>query len=121
MCFCLHKLFFTEIQCPVGCDCKSATKCQWSTDAINLMSVMPRSNPSWKIHSARFLKQICDGKNRHVCCCGPDQVSPDKCKSRNMTNIFVKLDLLNIAQPKPLIWFRQGGEYQKRFRQSVSA
>ena len=86
----------TEIQCPVGCDCKSATKCQWSTDAINLMSVMPRSNPSWKIHSARFLKQICDGKNRHVCCCGPDQVSPDKCKSRNMTNKFVKLDLLKI-------------------------
>ena len=70
------------------------------------MSVMPRSNPSWKIHSARFLEQICDGKNRHVCCCGPDEVSPDKCKSWNMTNMW------NIAWPKPLVSFRSDTKNQ---------
>ena len=71
-----------KVQCPPGCECKSATKCQWSTNAINLLSGLQASNPLWKFHSSRIVKQICDKKNRHVCCCGPDEVSPDKCKSR---------------------------------------
>ena len=82
------------VQCPTGCECKSATKCHWSTNAINLLSGLQASNPLWKFHSSRFVKQICDKKNRHVCCCGPDQVSPDKCKSRNVLNYSTALFFL---------------------------
>ena len=82
------------VQCPTGCECKSATKCHWSTNAINLLSGLQASNPLWKFHSSRFVKQICDKKNRHVCCCGPDQVSPDKCKSRNVLNCSIALFFL---------------------------
>ena len=85
------------VQCPTGCECKSATECHWSTNAINLLSGMQASDPLMKFHSSRFVKQICDKKNRHVCCCGPDQVSPDKCKSRNVLNaLFFLADFYNL-------------------------
>ena len=82
------------VQCPTGCECKSATKCHWSTNAINILSDLQASNPLWKFHSSRFFKQICDKKNRQVCCCGPDQVSPEKCKSRNVLNYSTTLFFL---------------------------
>ena len=96
----IHILLITDadtVQCPTGCECKSATKCHWSTHAIDLLSGIHASNPLWKFHSSRIGKQICDTKNRHVCCCGPDQVSPDKCKSKEKClELFNSFNLLNI-------------------------
>ena len=66
--------------CPSGCQCMGAQQCKWSDEIIQILSDLTPNDLLWKHYSSKFVKQICDRKKQHVCCCGSKQESPDKCK-----------------------------------------
>ena len=50
------------------------------------------NNQSTRLHHARKLRSnICSRENKNVCCCGPNQISPDDTPFETEGNLYILL------------------------------
>merc|ERR1712083_555488 len=65
--------------CPKGCECAFWKSCRWSHITLPFLTinVLPLRYQKRKEHIASFSRNICNQNTLSVCCCGPEQISPD--------------------------------------------
>ena len=67
--------------CPSGCNCVEYNKCNWSNQLILVLDNHLREyTHSWNWHFWLFRQNICDWKERKICCCGSEELPPEKVK-----------------------------------------
>ena len=78
---------FIQIIIPKGCECTFWKSCRWSHIALPFISinVLPLRYRKRNEHIAAFAKNICNHKDLSVCCCGPEQTSPDYLRPKNLS------------------------------------
>lgn len=65
--------------CPLDCQCKPWKDCKWAAETVNLLQ--STSNESYK---AKLIKNKCHIPIEGVCCCGPEQESPEDYNGRGL-------------------------------------
>ena len=72
---------YLDMACPSGCNCVDYNKCNWSNQLILVLNnALQEYTHAWNWHFWLFRQNICDWNNRKVCCCGTEQMQPEKIK-----------------------------------------
>merc|ERR1712083_709581 len=68
---------FVPNPCPIGCDCKDFSTCNWSIHGADILAHTSENDSKWMEQAKKIRKYTCNDDMQAVCCCGPEQLAPD--------------------------------------------